>query len=72
MLQIVPDELNGHSTIASNILATSVRTSATCDTCGCCDIEEIKLDITLLPSAKSNISSLDRFLSSENMAADNE
>ena len=38
--QVVFDELKGHSTIASNILATSVRTSTTCDTCGCSNIEE--------------------------------
>ena len=40
ILQMVFDELKGHSTIASNILATSVRTSTTCDTCGCCNIDK--------------------------------
>ena len=53
ILQVVFDELKGHSTIASNILATSVRTSTTCDTCGCCNIDEVKLDIIPLPLAKS-------------------
>ena len=65
------DELKGHSTIASNILATSVRTSTTCDTCGCCKIEEVKLDIIPLPLAKSISLSLERFLSSETLTKDN-
>ena len=71
ILQVVLDELKGHSTIASNILATSVRTSTTCGTCGCCKIEEVKLDIIPLPLAKSISLSLDRFLSSENLTKDN-
>ena len=65
------DELKGHSTIASNILATSARTSTLCDTCGCSNIEEVKLDIIPLPLAKSISLSLDRFLSSENLTEDN-
>ena len=65
------DELQGLSTIASNILATSVRTSTTCDTCDCCNIEEVKLDIISLPLAKSISVPLDRFLSSENLTKDN-
>ena len=64
ILQVVLDELKGHSTIASNILVTSVRTSTTCDTCGCCKIEEVKLDIIPLTLAKSISLSLDRLLSS--------
>ena len=64
---MVFDELNGDSTIASNILATSVRNSTTCDTCGCCNIDEVKLDIISLPLAKSISLSLDRYLSSENL-----
>ena len=71
ILKVVLDELKGHSTIASNILAMFVRTSTTCDTCGCCNIEEVKLDIIPLPLAKSISLSLDRFLSSENMTKDN-
>ena len=59
ILQVVFDELKGHSTIASNILATSVRTSTTCDTCCCCNIDEVKLDIIPLPLAKSISLSLD-------------
>ena len=51
--QVVFDELKNHSAIASNILATSIRTSTTCDTCGCCNIDEVKLDIIPLPLAKS-------------------
>ena len=70
ILQVALDELKGHSTIASNILATSVRTSTTCDTCGCCNIEEVKLDIIPLTLAKYISLSLDR-LSSENLARDN-
>ena len=42
ILQVVHHELVGHSTIANNILATPVRTSTTCTTCGCCNIEEVK------------------------------
>ena len=53
ILQVVFDELKDHSTIASNILAISVRTSTTCDTCGCCNIDEGKLDLIPLPLAKS-------------------
>ena len=64
-------ELKDHSTIASNILATSVRTSTTCDTCSCFNIEEVKLDIIQLPLAKFISLSLDRFLSSENLTAGN-
>ena len=45
ILQVVLDELKGYSTIASNIFATSVRTSTICDRCGCGNIEEVKLDI---------------------------
>ena len=65
------NELKGHFTIASNILATPVRTSAICDTCGFCNIEEVKVDIIPLPLAKSIPLSLDRFLSSENLTGDN-
>ena len=71
ILQVVLDELNGHSTIASNIQATSVRTLTTCDTCGCCNFEEVKLDIIPLPLAKSISLSLYRFLSYENLTKDN-
>ena len=71
ILQVVLDELKGHSTITSNILATTVRTSTTCDTCGCCYIEEVKLDIIPLPLVKSISLSLDRFLSSENLTKNN-
>ena len=69
--QVVFDELNGHSIIASDILATSVRTSTTCDTCGCCNIDEVKLDIIPLPLPKSISLSLDRYLSSENLTGVN-
>ena len=68
---MVFDELKGHSTIASNILATSVRTSTTCDTCGCCNIDEVKLDIISLPLAKFIFLLLDRCLSSENQTGVN-
>ena len=68
---MVLDELKGHSTIPSNILATSVRTSTTCGTCGCCNIDEVKLDIIPLPLAKSISLSLDRYLSSENLTGVN-
>ena len=71
ILQVVFHELKGHSTIASYILATSVRTSTTCDTCGCCNIDEVKLDIIPLPQAKSISLSLDRYLSSENVTGVN-
>ena len=67
ILQVVFDGLKGHSTIASNILATSVRTSTTCDTCGCCNTDEVKLDIIPLPLAKSISLSQDRYFSSENL-----
>ena len=67
ILQVVLDELKVHSTIASNILATSVRTSAICDTCGCCNIEQVKLDIISLPLARSISLSLDRFFSCESL-----
>ena len=71
ILQVVFNELKGHSTIASNILATSVRTSTTCDTCGCYNIDVVKLDIIPLPLAKSISLSLDRHLSSENLTGVN-
>ena len=71
ILQVVLDELKGHSTIASNIFATSVRTLTTCDTCSCCNIEEVKLDIIPLPLAKSISLSFDRFHSSKNLTKDN-
>ena len=71
ILQVVFDQLKGHSTIASNILATSVRTSRTCDTCGCCNIDEVKLDIIPLPLAKFISLSVDRYLSSENLTGVN-
>ena len=71
ILQVVLDELKGHSTIVRNILATSVRTSATCDTSGCCNIEELKLDVIPLPLARSISLFLDRFLSPENLTGDN-
>ena len=61
------DEIKAHSTIARNILATSARISTTCSTCGCCNIDEVKLDILLLPRTKSISLSLDRYLSSENL-----
>ena len=67
ILQVVLDELKAHSTIARNILATSARISTTCSTCGCCNIDEVKLDILLLPLTKSISLSLDRYLSSENL-----
>ena len=67
ILQVVLDELKGDLAIASNIVATSVRTSTTCDICGCCNIDEVKLDIIPLPLAKSISLSLDRYLSSENL-----
>ena len=71
ILQVVLDEWKGHSPIATNIIATSVRTSTTYDTCGCCNIGEIKLDIFSLPLAKSICLFLYRFLSSENLTGDN-
>ena len=71
ILQVVFDELKGHSNIASNTLATSFRTSTTCDICGCCNIEEVKLDIIPLALAKSISLSLDRYLSSENLTGFN-
>ena len=43
IFQVVLHELKCNSTTASNIHATSVRTSTTCDNCGCCNIEEINL-----------------------------
>ena len=61
------DELKGDLAIASNIVATSVRTSTTCDICGFCNIDKVKLDIIPLPLAKSISLSLDRYLSSENL-----
>ena len=67
ILQVVLDELKGDLAIASNIVATSVRTSTTCHICGCCNIDEVKLDIIPLPLAKSISLSLDRYLSSENL-----
>ena len=67
ILQVVLDELKGDLAVASNIVATSVRTSTTCDICGCCNIDEVKLDIIPLPLAKSISLSLDRYLSSENL-----
>ena len=71
ILQVVLDELKGYSTIVSNILATSVRTSTTCDGCGCCNIDEVKLDIIPLTLAKSIFLSLDRYLSSKNLTGVN-
>ena len=68
---MVFDELKGHSAIASNIFATCIRTSATCDTCGWCNIDEVKLDIIPLPLAQSISLSLDRYLSSENLTGVN-
>ena len=70
ILQVVFDEQKGYSTIASKILATSVETSSTCDTCCCCNIQEVKLDIIPLPQPKSISLSLDRFLSSECLTGD--
>ena len=63
--------IKGHSIIASNILATSVETSTTSGTCGCCNNEEVKLDIIALPLAESISLSLNRFLSSESVTGDN-
>ena len=71
ILQVVFDELKDHSIIASNILATSVRTSKTCDTCGCCNIDKVKLDIISLSQGKPISLSLDRYLSSQNLAVVN-
>ena len=68
ILQVVFDELKGDSTIASGIFATSVRTSTTCDTSGCCNIDKVKLDIIPLPLAKSIFLSLDRYISPENLS----
>ena len=65
------DELKGHSTIAGNILATSIRNSTTCDTCGFGNIDEVKLDIIPLPLAKSISLPLDRYLSSEDLTGVN-
>ena len=59
ILQVVLDELKGHFTIAGRILATSARTSTTCDTCSCCNLEEVKVDIVPLPLAKSISLTLD-------------
>ena len=71
ILRVVLDELKSHSTIISNILATSVRISTTCDTCSCCNIDEVKLVTCPLPLMKSISLSLDRFLSSENLTGVN-
>ena len=71
ILQVVLYELKGHSTIASNILATYVRNSTTCDTCRCCNTDEVKLDIIPLPLVKSISLSLDRYRSSENLTGVN-
>ena len=71
ILQVVLDELKGHSTIASNILAIWVRNSTTCDTRGCSNIKEVKLDIIPLPLAKFICLPLERFLSSESLTGDN-
>ena len=65
ILQVVFDELKGDSTIASDIFVT---TSTTCDTCGCCNIDKVKLDIIPLPQAKSISLSLDRYISPENLS----
>ena len=53
ILQVGLDELKVYSAIARNILAICVGSSTTCDTCGCCNIDEVKLDIIRLPLAKS-------------------
>ena len=71
ILQVVLDELKGPSIIASNILVTSVENSTTCDTCSCCNIEEVKVAIIPLPLAKSISLSLDKFLCSKNLTGDN-
>ena len=63
--------IKGHSIIASNILATYVETSTTSGTCGCCNNEEVKLDIIALPLAESISLSLNRFLSSESVTGEN-
>ena len=67
IFQVVFDELKGHSTIASNILPTSVRFSTTCGACGCCNIDEVKFYVIPLPLAKSISLSLDKYLSFENL-----
>ena len=61
ILKVVLDELKGHSTAASNSLVRSVRTSTTCDTCGCCNIKETRFDRIPLPLAKSISLFLDMF-----------
>ena len=71
ILQVVLVELKDYSTIAGNILAMCVGNSTTCDTSGCCNIDEVKLDIIRLPLAKSISLYLDRYLSSENLTGVN-
>ena len=71
ILQVVLVELRDYSTIAGNILAICVGNSTTCDTSGCCNIDEVKLDIIRLPLAKSISLYLDRYLSSENLTGVN-
>ena len=61
ILKVVLDELKGHSTAASNSLVRSVRTSTTCDSCGCCNIKETRFDRIPLPLAKSISLFLDMF-----------
>ena len=53
ILPAVLDELKSHSATVCNILATSVKTSTTCDICGCCNIDEEKLDIIPLSTSVS-------------------
>ena len=71
ILKVVLDELNGHSTVASNTLAPYFRNSTICDTYDCCNIEEVKIDKFPIPIAKSIFLSLNRLHFSESLTADN-
>ena len=71
ILQAVLDELIGTSTIAFNTVKTTLRSSITCNKCQCCSEEEQKLSIVPVPLQNSISCSINKLLSSEILAGDN-
>ena len=65
ILQILIDELKGTSSIAEDLISSSILRSTTCDTCFSSSSQEEKHNIVSFPLTNSIQSSLDMFLKTE-------
>ena len=71
ILQIILSELKGVSTIADNIISSSLNITKTCEVCLSYSAEEIKQDIVQLPLTNSISSSIEELLSTEHLSGNN-